>query len=129
MSYIYEDVDSLQGKKTIGDGDCVTLIKEFTDRLQGWPTSRWKPGARVVDLRNLKRGTAIATFVDGKYPNHKNGNHAAFFLQHGGAGFWVMDQWRSKLHIEKRYIARKPEKDGALTDPSNNALAFYVIEM
>jgi hypothetical protein len=129
MPYVYDKVDELLGKKAFGDGDCVTLIKEYTDKLSGWPTSRWKPGARVVDSPNLRRGTAIATFEDGKYPNHKHGNHAAFFLQHGGAGFWVMDQWRSKVFIDKRYIARRPEKDGKLTDPSNNALAFYVIEM
>jgi hypothetical protein len=129
MPYIYEEVDSLLNKKVVGDGDCVTLIKEYARGLNGLPTSRWKAGARVVDVRGLKRGTAIATFVDGKYPNNKNGNHAAFFLAHGGAGFYVMDQWRKKSFIDKRYISRKSERHGTPTDPSNNALAFYVIGM
>lgn len=34
MSYVYRSVDVLQGKEKVGDGECVTLIKTYTNA--GW---------------------------------------------------------------------------------------------
>ncbi|MBC7919097.1 MAG: BPSL0067 family protein [Rhodoferax sp.] len=51
------------------------------------------------------------------------------------SGMWVVDQWVSKTRTEitKRLITVPPRwkqrtADGSLTDMSNNALAFFVIE-
>ncbi len=76
-------------------------------------------------------GTAIATFENGRYPNRPRGNHAAFFLRHGPNGFWVIDQWRGdgKPLITARYLqSRGTTRDGAYSRPSDNAVAFSVIE-
>lgn len=132
--FVYKDVDKLQDQPLVDGGDCVALIKHFTPGLIGVPTSMWREGEQVIATRNLTRGTAIATFADGRYPPTGNtGKHAAFFLAYAGAGIWVMDQWkgdsRNKPLISKRHIPRRGKnKDGTFKDPSNNAEAFSVIE-
>jgi hypothetical protein len=132
MPFVYRDVDTLQSKPLVGNGECVTLVKEKAPQLKGCPSSMWKQGASVMESPDLARGTAIATFVDGKYPNKPSGNHAAFFLKHAGAGIWVMDQWKTnpKRGVAKRRIpSRGKNADGSFRDPSNNADAFSVIEI
>jgi hypothetical protein len=69
MPFVYKEVDTLQGTPLVGDGDCVTLIKEKTPGLQGVTTLAWRQGAAVLESKNLAHGTAIATFEDGKYPH------------------------------------------------------------
>lgn len=130
MPHVYAAVDRLSGHELVGNGDCVDLVKTYAPGLKGWKASQWSQGAKVVDTPDLKRGTAIATFVDGKYPNNKTGQHAAFFLKHAGAGIWVMDQWKGdkdKPRVSKRLIYPGGPVS-ANTALSNNAGAFYVIE-
>lgn len=134
MPFVYRDVDSLQDHELVGGGDCVALIKEFAPGLAGLPTSAWRAGARVVEVKNLRRGTAIATFVNGRYPRLDTGNHAAFYLASAGAGFYAMDQWKNdpkfKPRVAKRLISPGLNKrDGTPRAPSNAAQAFYVIEL
>jgi hypothetical protein len=132
MPFVYREVDALEREPLIGGGNCVALIKELTPGLQGAPTSMWRPGAPVVGSVGLVRGTAIATFENGRYPNRDTGNHAAFFLAYAGRAIWVMDQWKNdpkRPHIGKRLI--RPgikRKDGSFIDPSNAAETFSVIE-
>ena len=126
MDHSYFHAAALQRKQKIGDGDCVTLIKEFTS---AGPTMRWRAGAEVLNNPAIRPGTAIATFVKGRYPNHPTGNHAAFFLRHGVDGFWVIDQYKGRPFIQSRFISIKNlTTNGAFIDPSNNARAFSVIE-
>lgn len=69
--------------------------------------------------------------MNGTYPNGKSGQHAAFFLKHAGAAIWVMDQWKSdekKPRVSKRLI-HPGGPVSAETSLSNNADAFYVIEL
>lgn len=131
MPHVFAAVDSLAGHELVGLGDCVDLIKEYAPGLRGATTSHWRQGARVIDSPNLSRGTAIATFVNGTYPDNATGQHAAFFLKHAGAGIWVMDQWKNdkkKVSVSKRLIyPGGPVR--ANTSLSNNASAFFVIEM
>lgn len=123
MSYIYRDVSSLEAKPKVGTQECVALIREYT----GAPhSSAWRPGAAVLDNMNIEKGTAIATFVKGRYPNAKTGNHAAFFLRFDPQGFWIMDQWRnnkSKKTISSRLIRVAPNRSA-----SDNAAAYSIIE-
>ncbi|MDB5933791.1 MAG: hypothetical protein JWQ01_1135 [Massilia sp.] len=130
MPHVYSAVDSLGGHQLVGKGDCVDLVKEYAPGLKGWKASQWRQGAKVLETRGLKRGTAIATFVDGRYPDNKTGQHAAFFLKHAGAAIWVMDQWKNdenKPRVSKRLIYPGGPVS-ANTRLSNNAAAFYVIE-
>lgn len=126
MTKVYLDVHSLEGKLKEGNGECVTLVKNHTSA--GW-TGGWRQGPSVVGNPTLKPGTAIATFVDGKYANQPHGNHAAFYMGQAPDGIFIMDQWRSKPRIGKRFIRRKgKDAHGRFVDPSNNADAFFVIE-
>lgn len=136
MPYVYMRVSQLEGKPKAGDGDCVDLVKAFVPGLRNFSArSCWRPGHRVLDMRGLVKGTAIATFANGKYPNARSGQHAAIFISHAGNNsFWVMDQWASKRAIKSRLIygARpgvKQAADGSWPDASNVAEAFSVIEL
>ncbi|WP_338846680.1 BPSL0067 family protein [Massilia sp. W12] len=128
MPYIYADVDNLQNTDKVGSKHCVALIQHYTDA----PNTRdWSEGQVVMGSSGLAKGTAIATFVAGRYPNHSSGNHAAFLLSVESNGIWVMDQWKddaSKPKVSKRFLRKKgKDKNGKFIDPSNNADAYSVI--
>ena len=126
MSTVYSAVRSLEGKPKEGNGECVTLVKNHTS--VGW-TGNWRQGDNVVSANSLAQGTAIATFVNGRYANQSHGNHAAFYMGQVSDGIYIMDQWRSKAAIGKRFIRRKgKDSNGNFIDPSNNVDAFFVIE-
>jgi hypothetical protein len=131
MPFVFRDADSLQDQQKVGEGDCVDLIKKYIPALARVHTSRWRAGEHVVDVKNLPRGTAIATFVDGRYPGKPTGNHAAFYLATAGAGFYAMDQWVKKPLIARRRIepGRRTRDGQLLGSLSDSAQAFYVIEL
>lgn len=128
MPYVYSKVTELEGLAKVGTLQCVALVQHYANVPH---TSLWRAGADVFNNLTLAPGTAIATFVDGRYPNLPHGNHAAFFLKHGANGFWIMDQWADarKKTISSRPIFRMAkQKNGAWPHASNNANAFSVIE-
>jgi hypothetical protein len=135
MPYIYPNANRLGGREKVGTTDCVALVQFYA----GVPNHRaWKPGERVLDNPNIRPGTAIATFVNERYPDNNTGQHAAFFLRHGapGTGFWVMDQWKDTPGLKPRPVMShflqskriKQNSDGSWWYASNNADAFSVIE-
>lgn len=139
MPFVYPDVDSLRKADgppvpLAGDGSCVALIKHYVPGLKGVPTSAWRAGGNVLELGiKVAKGTAIATFVNGRYPNSPHNNHAAIVLRVMPGGIWVVDQWKGKSGITARLIRIPPPRkqrnqDGSFMRPSDNALAFYVIE-
>jgi len=126
MSYIFESADKLDGQPIVGDGQCVTLVREMT---KAPVTSSWKQGVTVKGDLTIKKGTAIATFVGGKYLSKKTGNHAALYVGQDKKGVWVVDQWVKKEKVEKRQLRfRGKQGDGQFINPSNNGDAFSVIE-
>jgi hypothetical protein len=128
MPYVYGNVEDLQGEPKVGSHQCVALIQHYAGVSY---TGTWKEGEKVLGSMSIAKGTAIATFVNGKYPSKPAGNHAAFFISQDAAGIWIMDQWsgEGKKTISKRHIIKKGKrKDGTFVDPSNNAEAFSVIE-
>jgi|GEM_PF-1497899 len=114
------DILSQYKDKVIGSGQCVDLVKKAT----GAPaTSLWKEGENVKNnWMTIPTGTAIATFVNGKYPNGKTGNHAAIFLRGDTGGIWVLDQWKGHVSSE-RYIKFESGSSSA----SNDASKYSVI--
>jgi hypothetical protein len=128
MPYIYKDVEKLQEEDKVGSEQCVALVQHYA----GAPnTGSWKEGKGVLGKGAIVKGTAIATFVGGRYESKSHGNHAALFISADASGIWVMDQWKgdTKPKISKRHIKKKgTAKDGSFVDPSNNAEAFSVIE-
>ncbi len=111
-----------------GNHQCVALVRQYT----GVPlTMAWKQGEAVLGNLLIKKGIAIATFVDGKYANRAYGNHAAIYMGQSAAGLLVMDQWAGKRQsvISSCSLRAKGKyKNGLYIDPSNNADAFFVIE-
>ena len=126
MADVYADARNLQGKAVEGNGECVTLVKNHTSVGS---TRNWRKGTEVLGNKSLEQGAAIATFVDGRYASQSHGNHAAFYLSQVSDGIYIMDQWRSKEKIGKRFVRSKgKDSKGRFIDPSNNADAFSVIE-
>lgn len=76
MPHIYREVMKLEKQAKVGDMECVTLVKHYTDL--SW-TGSWREGAKVVGNRSIAQGTAIGTFVDGKWPAKGTGNHSGFY--------------------------------------------------
>ncbi|MGO9413425.1 MAG: BPSL0067 family protein [Spirochaetia bacterium] len=108
-----------------GGVQCVGLVKYYT-KCGG--TGTWKKGAMVKDSPQLKAGTAIATFdSQGRYPSHKSGNHACFFLRFmpGNKGITVLEQhvMPNKNKIQTRNILYRQGKG----TPSDDASAYAVI--
>jgi hypothetical protein len=106
-----------------GNAECVEFIKQT---LAAPSTSAWREGKKVVkgDV-TISAGTAIATFVNGKYPQHgSTGKHAAIYLGQTIAGILVLDQFQKQGAVQPRVIYWVPRSPGA----SNDGNAFSVIE-
>jgi hypothetical protein len=128
MSYIYDEIDALENTELVGSHQCVALVQHYARAPQ---STLWKAGGTVKGNLLIAKGTAIATFVDGKYPSHASGNHAAFFVSQDAGGIWIMDQWNNlerKPKVSKRYILSRGKKDNSYINPSNNADAYSIIE-
>lgn len=135
--YVYEGVTALENKPKVRDGECVALVQEYTDALN---SKQWRAGERVIESRGLRPGTAIATFVNGRFPSGTMHRHAAFFLRYGPrdssgncVNFWVIEQYNNPPipRIQARTLKVKfggQRPDGSWPDMSNNASAFFVIE-
>lgn len=106
-----------------GNAECVEFIKQT---LGGPATGGWFEGKKITkgDF-TISQGTAIATFVNGKYSHLGGGNqHAAIYLWQDATGIWVLDQFRTQGAVAKRNIRWEPSWPGK----SNDANAFFVIE-
>lgn len=85
MPYVYANAKALQDTEKVGNHhQCVELIQHY---IRVGQTSTWQQGAAVFGNKNIEVGTVIATFVNGRYPNHNSGNHAAFFWGKMLAGY------------------------------------------
>lgn len=131
MAFVYPLVDSLKRSHLIGNGNCVLLVKHYIPQFRNITTASWRQGEHVMSsTKPIARGTAIATFKHGRYPNRERGNHAAFFMAKVNGTLWVMEQYKGLKEVQSRYLIMKPQNtDGTWSDASNNASAFYVIEL
>lgn len=120
MAFIASNPEDYEGE-VVGDGQCVAFVKKASGAPQ---TSLWKEGEKVRGAA-IQTGTAIATFINGEYPSHPQGNHAAIYVDQNDSGLVVWDQWTGQP-VHKRTVRFKgPEND----DLSNNGDAFSVIEI
>ncbi len=106
-----------------GHAECIEFICQT---LNGPATSAWREGKKVIkgDM-TIAPGTAIATFVNGRYPQTgSTGKHAAIYLGQDAQGIQVLDQWRAQGVVKPRTIRWKPSN----SSPSNDGNAFSVIE-
>jgi hypothetical protein len=88
--WVIKDFDKLRGK-VVGSGQCPGIVQSYG----GLPLVRfWFEGPKVKGTPAIPHGTAVATFVNGKYPNWKHGNHVAIYCDQDPArGVLVFDQW------------------------------------
>lgn len=128
MAYVYDDVEDLvtnPPQPLVGTGHCVPLVRHYANCPE---TEKWSEGKMVKGNDTIAKGTAIATFVKGKYPNNVTGNHAALYLSQDNKGLWVVDQYKTSGGIKKRQLRHKGmTPTGEYVDPSNNGDAFSVI--
>ena len=131
MPYVYSRVDQLEGEPKVGSTQCVALVQAYA-RVPNH--LGWKAGDPVLGNKTILPGTAIATFVKGRYLSQPTGNHAAFFLRHGINGFWIMDQWKDpkkKPVISSHFIRAlglRQHENGSWPMASDNADAYSIIE-
>ena len=130
MPYVLPSPDIHKGRafsNSQGHTECVEFIKQT---LSAPATALWREGAKIKKLSPgdqdpIAKGTAIATFVAGRYPQTgSTGKHAAIYLGQSVEGIQVMDQWRSQGRVMPRTIPWKPRHPGL----SNDANAFSAVE-
>ncbi|WP_228895632.1 BPSL0067 family protein [Pseudoduganella aquatica] len=117
MPYVASESYSKRTEK-VGSGQCVALVKALT----GAPaTAAWQEGERVEDLLNagktIPEGTAIATFVKGRYPNKATGNHAAIFVRQIPNGIEIFDQWIGHSPVKRKIYFGRPASRGVAQRP------------
>jgi hypothetical protein len=125
MEHVLKNPTSHVGRAYVnakGNTECV----EFVRQAMGAPhTSKWVKGRDVHGDMSIPTGTAIATFVNGQYPQTgTSGMHAAIYVSQDAKCIWVTDQWRAQGAVRTRPISFDT-KDTRL---SNQGKAFSVIE-
>jgi hypothetical protein len=119
------DVTSLEGADPKGSGQCAALVQTT---IPIGLTKTWREGIRVQgNGAVIKKGTAVATFVDGYYPNNDHDNHVAYYLEQDLSGVTVIDQWLGKGVSSRLMRFGLKRSDGLYHDPSNNGAALSVI--
>ena len=122
--HVAPDPKSWVGKPLEGNGECVTLVKKAAGIAA--TTRDWKPGAAVKGA-TIKEGTAIATFVKGRYTGH-----AALYLGQNADGIQVVDQWAVRKNKDG-VVIRQAQAPHMRTirwngvGVSNNGMLFHVI--
>lgn len=118
-------VDKNKHVPVVANGQCVRLIQAWCGAPA--PASSWKQGEKVKGATSLRQGTAIATFIDGNYPNHSHGNHAAIYVSQSVRGIVVIDQWAGAKGLERGINTREILFRGHGV-ASNDGDTYYVVE-
>ncbi len=85
--YVYSKVDDLEGNPKVFSGECAGIVQWYT--TVGLARN-WRQGITVKgNGGKIKKGTAIATFIDGFYPNQPHGNHAALYMPSLHYGYFI----------------------------------------
>jgi len=106
---------------------CAWLVRAL---LEAPPASTWFAGEQLTpdNIDDLPLGTAIATFVNGKYPNANTGQHAAFFMGKTKEGFKILEQYQGLKQIKVREVMWNPNPNNPLSRSlSNQAKAYSVV--
>lgn len=113
----------------VGNGECVSACKKFAG-LEGTSTDQWRAGPKVVDDKDIKPGTAIATFdSNGRYPGKGKDKNSAIYLGRGANGsIWILDQWPARPGTQQQAHPPQPrELLPGRANVSNDSNAYYVI--
>jgi hypothetical protein len=120
-------VETIVGLDVVSNKQCAGLVMYYS---RVGKAENWREGIKVKGNDDkIKKGTAIATFVNGRYENKEHGNHAAFYLGQSVDGIDVVEQFEALAKIQKRTLPFLGQVDGKYVNPSNNGDAFSVIEL
>ncbi|MVM37678.1 BPSL0067 family protein [Spirosoma sp. HMF3257] len=116
---------SIANSHFVGSGECVDLVRQTCGMPGNLSTDVWRAGIQVKGSTGIRPGTAIASFVYGRYPTH---GHAAIYLGQDAGGIKVKQQYKHGLHpfvVHEAYI-----KFGGRGTwlPGDDANYYYVIE-
>ena len=116
-THVLADPDTYIGNATYanakGNHECVV----FAQQAGGAPlTSKWRAGTHVEPGKLIKRGTWVATFVDGKYQGHVG----AFDAMGSDGTLTLIDQFNSRGSVAKTtyHVKAQPYKGRISNDPS-----------
>ena len=105
-AHVLRNPQQINGKSyrnAAGNSECVEVARQC---FGAPPSSKWKPGNAVVGNEKVKKGTLIATFVDGKYKGHT----ALYLSQDSKGNIRVLDQWNAQGKVEERTIRNDPDR-------------------
>lgn len=108
---VYRDLDYLEQNigKTIGNGECVSLVQNQGSRtsVNVGVTGTWKKGSEKASAtKDLKKG-AIIVFIPGKKWKNDGSCHVAVFLKHKKDSIVVIDQNFGARHVKKHELSYK----------------------
>lgn len=108
-------------------GQCVSFGKALSK--SNMTTSGWREGRNVISSGNVKPGTVIATFSNGKYINTPGKSHTAIFREYVRdsnwkiIGFSVWDQ----NYVKRGVVGRHDIRSG--TGYTSKATNYYVVQV
>lgn len=97
MPYRYPNARQLDKQPKIGDAECVTLIRHYTNAPH---TSMWRQGVKVLGNKDILPGTAIANFENGRWPGRSRGESFGFLFRPG-----------FRWYLRRRPVAECREKE------------------
>jgi hypothetical protein len=107
-----------------GQTECVAFLQATIPGIGH--TGSWTEGTAITkDSTGIKAGTAIATFVDKKYPGPGKPKHAAVYVGQDETGLKVLDQWADQGEVLPRTIRFKVT---AATRIQNDGNRYSIIE-
>ncbi len=92
--YIATDPSSFLGKPSVGDGECVALVKQAANPMPATPA--WVKGEQVMGSTSLPAGTIVATFNS----NGKYSGHTAIYMGQTDRGMTIIDQWNIGYRVD-----------------------------
>ena len=125
----------MKGGKTIGT-QCVALAQQGPAAAgsKNTPTTTmWRQGVHVhgAPQGSIKKGTVIATFIEGIYPV-TDPRHTAVYLSHDDKCIHVIDQWDTQpVAQENRPLTFRdlPNNRALALDDVNNGELYFVVEL
>ena len=90
-----------KNKSFVNSKGNAAYVEFIQQTLSALVIASWTEGAKIVKLgagqaNAVTSGTAISTFVNGKYPQGgSTGKHAAIHLGQDATGIQVLEQWKA----------------------------------
>ena len=101
LPYALASPSTYKNKSFVNSKGNAAYVEFIQQTLSALVIASWTEGAKIVKLgagqaNAVTSGTAISTFVNGKYPQGgSTGKHAAIHLGQDATGIQVLEQWKA----------------------------------